>query len=106
MRIHLHDTGPIGERDKVGGSTAGSSAASSPAAGAEGTARTPTPVHADVVSVSAAASGLSAQAARGRAAQTERVARVRAAVQAGTYRPDLDQLAHKIVNEELVRPRR
>jgi anti-sigma28 factor (negative regulator of flagellin synthesis) len=40
---------------------------------------------------------------RGEAAQAERVAALRAAVQGGTYRIDLDKLAERIADDELAR---
>ena len=98
MRIHGNDGGKIGDREKVVG------AASAPS-GSEAASRTQQIARSGAVVVSQAASELAAQASRGKAAQTERVARVKAAVKDGSYKPDLDRLAEKFVDEELLPPR-
>jgi len=107
MRIQGQNGIPGGDRDKATSSVtpaAGTTPASTPPVEA---ARAATQLaHSDVVLVSPAASELSAQASRGQAVQAERVARIKSAVDAGTYKPDLDQLAQKFVDEEIVGPQR
>lgn len=53
--------------------------------------------------VSRGATELAASVARGRAAVAERVEEVRARLDAGTYRVDLDRLAERMLDDELGR---
>ena len=103
MRIHGHEGSPLAERDKVPGATA-SGSTSAPSTDTQAKAQSMAVVESVVVSSGAAE--LAAQSAKSRATQLERVAKVKAAVQDGTYKVDLDKLAQKFIDEEMGGSRR
>lgn len=96
MRIHGgFGTGSVEDRDRL--KTESNSSSQTTGAGPVVSAG-----QASVV-VSAGAKELSAAASRGDAARSERVANVRAQVQAGTYPIDRQKLAENIADDELMR---
>ena len=101
MRIHGHDSAPLGERDRASGS-----AAAAPSSGAEQASKAESLIGAQAVVVSAGASEAVAVGSRDRATHLDRVAKVKSAVRDGSYSVDLEKLAHKFIDEELAGPRR
>jgi flagellar biosynthesis anti-sigma factor FlgM len=95
MRIQGFGTGSIEDRDRPKTDTSSSGQVT----GTDSSARAG---QASVV-VSAGAQEISAAVTRGDAARGERVAAVRAQVQAGTYQIDKQKLAENIADDELLR---
>jgi len=92
MRIHGFGTSSVEERERAKTESA------TPSSGTGSDAKT----QASVV-VSHGAQQISAAVSRSDSARSQRVAEVRAQVQAGTYSIDRDKLAAKIADDELLR---